>query len=159
MQNIHYVFISLIMVMSFGCVQTSGNVQAHPSDTGHALSRQNLERQWHTTSFEPGYVYSIGQGRIQNQSGSSEQARLKAKRAAIDNGYANLLLEWRRVQNKAGDPEYQPIQATNGTHIREQGTLRFVEVVKERILSNGMYQVLMRMPYQDKATQTSQEAE
>jgi|GEM_PF-3364720 len=141
--------ISLMIIISSGCTHAGGNVQAHSSDNELPVSLHNkdIATQWHTTSFEPGYLYSIGEGRIQAQSGQGEQAILQAKRAAIDNGYANLLLERNRLTDKPHhDQTSQP--ATTGTGTQSQsGTLMQVEILKERTLPDGRVQVLMRMPY------------
>ena len=134
----------LTIFLSIGCIHPGVHVQAHPSQqlTTEPSAELDIEHDWQT-EFEPGYVYSVGRGQYPNHNIQDDQAKLQARRAAIDNGYANLLLELKRVYEQNKNDRNCPVTVESSY----EGELHHAEIVQERPLKNGLYQVLMRAPY------------
>jgi hypothetical protein len=142
--------ISLIFFFSIGCTHTNGSVQSYPSKQSrtYAINFEKQKMDWQT-SFEPGFVYSLGRGRFPDDGMNFDQAMFRARRAAIDNGFANLLLELERIKHV--DSALGNLPAANSTTTyRKHGILKHVEIISERVLNNHVYQVLMRVPYHKK---------
>ena len=134
----------LTIFLSIGCIHPGINVQAHPSQqlTTKPSAELGNEHDWRT-EFEPGYVYCVGRGQYPNHNVQADQAKFQARRAAIDNGYANLLLELKRVHEQNTHDRSCPASVKSAY----KDELQYAEIVQERPLKNGLYQVLMRAPY------------
>lgn len=100
--------------------------------------------------WEEGYVYAVGDGVPPKEAVSPAQARVRAKRAAIDSGYARLLEMAKAVRVDAESTTVNYINESRIIRTRVSGLVRNAEIVKLRHFEDGSYQVLMRMPMNGK---------
>jgi len=96
--------------------------------------------------WEEGYIYAVGDGVPPTDAISPAQARVRAKRAAIDTAYARLLEMAEAVRV---DTESTTVNYINESHVvatRVSGLIQNAEIVTLRHFEDGSYQIKMRMP-------------
>ena len=96
--------------------------------------------------WEEGYIYAVGDGVPPKEAVSPAQARVRAKRAAIDTAYARLLEMAEAVRI---DAESTTVNYINESHVvatRVSGLVQNAEIVTLRHFEDGSYQIKMRMP-------------
>jgi hypothetical protein len=96
--------------------------------------------------WEEGYIYAVGDGVPPTDAISPAQARVRAKRAAIDTAYARLLEMAEAVRVDAESTTVNYISESYVVSTRVSGLIQNAEIVTLRHFEDGSYQVKMRMP-------------
>lgn len=91
-------------------------------------------------------VYAVGDGVPPTNAISPAQARVRAKRAAIDEAYARLLETVKAVRVDAESTTRDFINENRVVQTRVSGLIKHAEVVELRQAEDGSYQVKLRMP-------------
>jgi len=144
----------LWMVATAGCAH--GHLQARTEPApGYSdpsimeADASNTHR--HDGHAEDGYVYAAGFGKLPEDSPSEIQGWARAKRAAIDDATANLLVVARKQQRPVAAGRHtgkspagkEAMQAASGP---VRGRVSQAEIVSIRRLRDGSCEVLMRSP-------------
>ncbi len=96
--------------------------------------------------WEEGYIYAVGDGVPPKEAVSPAQARVRAKRAAIDTAYARLLEMAEAVRVDAESTTVNYISESYVVSTRVSGLVQNAEIVTLRHFEDGSYQIKMRMP-------------
>jgi len=96
--------------------------------------------------WEEGYIYAVGDGVPPTDAVSPAQARVRAKRAAIDTAYARLLEMAEAVRVDAESTTVNYISESYVVSTRVSGLIQNAEIVTLRHFEDGSYQIKMRMP-------------
>jgi hypothetical protein len=91
-------------------------------------------------------VYSVGEGVPPLDAISPAQARVSAKRAAIDDAYTRLLETVQAVQVDASWTARSAVIENRVVRIRVNGLVRYAEVLELEQSSDGSIRVMMKMP-------------
>jgi len=100
--------------------------------------------------WEEGYIYAVGDGVPPEDAVSPAQARVRAKRAAIDTAYARLLEMAEEVRVDAESATANYINESYQVRTRVSGLIQNAEIVTLRHFEDGSYQIKMRMPIKGK---------
>jgi len=100
--------------------------------------------------WEEGYIYAVGDGVPPEDAVSPAQARVRAKRAAIDTAYARLLEMAEEVRVDAESATANYINESYQVRTRVSGLIQNAEIVTLRHFEDGSYQIKMRMPMKGK---------
>ncbi len=100
--------------------------------------------------WEEGYIYAVGDGVPPTDAVSPAQARVRAKRAAIDTAYARLLEMAEAVRVDAESTTVNYISESYVVSTRVSGLIQNAEIVTLRHFEDGSYQIKMRMPIKGK---------
>ena len=101
-------------------------------------------------NWEEGYIYAVGDGVPPEDAVSPAQARVRAKRAAIDTAYARLLEMAEEVRVDAESTTVNYINESYQVRTRVSGLIQNAEIVTLRHFEDGSYQIKMRMPIKGK---------
>lgn len=96
--------------------------------------------------WEEGYIYAVGDGVPPTDAVSPAQARVRAKRAAIDTAYARLAEMAEAVRVDAESTTVNYISESYVVSTRVSGLIQNAEIVTLRRFEDGSYQIKMRMP-------------
>ena len=96
--------------------------------------------------WEEGYIYAVGDGVPPAEAVNPAQARVMAKRAAIDTALARLLEMAKAVRVDAESTTVNFVNESYVVRTRVSGLVANAEIVKLRHFEDGSYQILMRMP-------------
>ncbi len=99
--------------------------------------------------WQSNVVYGVGDGVPPTDAVSSAQARVRAKRAAIDEAMARLLEAIQAVRVDAQSTTRDFINESRVVNTAVSGLVRNAEVVELRQAEDGSFQVKMRMPIHD----------
>jgi hypothetical protein len=91
-------------------------------------------------------VYAVGDGVPPQDAVSPAQARLRAKRAAIDEAMARLLEAIKEVRVDAESTTRNFINENRTVHTRVSGMIKNAEIIELRQAEDGSYQIKMKMP-------------
>ena len=91
-------------------------------------------------------VYAVGDGVPPQDAVSPAQARVRAKRAAIDEAMARLLESIKEVRVDAESTTRNFINENRTVHTRVSGMVKNAEIVELRQAEDGSYQIKMKMP-------------
>jgi len=91
-------------------------------------------------------VYAVGGGAVPAKAINASQARMLAKRAAIDEAYARLLEQTQEVLVDANSMTQDFINKNRTVQIKVRGMIKNAEIVELKQFSDGSYQVKMKMP-------------
>lgn len=99
--------------------------------------------------WESGFVFEVGDGAPPNNAINPAQARMRAKRAAIDDAMARLLetVQGVRVDSESTTRDF--INEHRAVNTAVSGLVRNAEIVELRQHDDGSYQIKMRMPLCD----------
>lgn len=142
-KRIAILLLSLILLIGLG-----GYAQEEEATTESALVEvvTVVEEMIGHIDWEEGYIYAVGDGVPPKEAVSPAQARVRAKRAAIDTAYARLLEMAEAVRI---DAESTTVNYINESHVvatRVSGLVQNAEIVTLRHFEDGSYQIKMRMP-------------
>ncbi len=96
--------------------------------------------------WENNLVYAVGDGVPPTNAVSPAQARVRAKRAAIDEAMARLLEATKEVRVDAESTTRNYINENRLVNTRVSGLVRHAEITELRQAEDGSYQIMMRMP-------------
>jgi len=147
-KRIAILILSVILLISIG-----GYAQEEEAVTESTLMEvvTVVEEMIGHIDWEEGYIYAVGDGVPPTDAVSPAQARVRAKRAAIDTAYARLLEMAEAVRV---DTESTTVNYINESHVvatRVSGLIQNAEIVTLRHFEDGSYQVKMRMPIRGRA--------
>jgi hypothetical protein len=135
------------MLSALGCAHDYGHMQNQlaPGDSGSNVMEAKYAGDERAVAVpEDGYIYSLGIGKLPQDSISQAQGWARAKRAAIDTATANLVTEAEKLhQTGRSTPSVERIEDRAG-HLL--GTVGQAEIVSVRRLPDGSCEVLMRAP-------------
>ncbi len=92
------------------------------------------------------FVYAVGDGVPPEGVTNAAQARVRAKRAAIDEAYARLLEMTNEVRVDAESTTRNFVNENRAVNTRVSGIIKNAEIVEIQQASDGSYQVKMKMP-------------
>lgn len=96
--------------------------------------------------WENNIVYAVGDGVPPKDAISPAQARARAKRAAMDEGYARLLETIQEVRVDAESTTRNFVNENRVVQTRVSGLVKNAEIEELRQASDGSYQIKMKMP-------------
>jgi len=96
--------------------------------------------------WENNIVYAVGDGVPPAKAVNPAQARVRAKRAAIDEAYARLLEALKEVRVDAESTTRNFVNENRTVRTRVSGLVKNAEIVEMRQHDDGSYQIKMRMP-------------
>lgn len=96
--------------------------------------------------WENKVVRAVGDGVPPPNAISPAQARVRAKRAAIDEAYARLLEMVQEVRVDAESTTRNFVNEHRAVRTKVEGFIKNAEIEKLRHFEDGSYQVMMRMP-------------
>jgi len=96
--------------------------------------------------WENNVVYAVGDGVPPAKAVNPAQARVRAKRAAIDEAYARLLEAIKEVRVDAESTTRNFVNENRTVRTRVSGMIKNAEIVEMRQHDDGSYQIKVRMP-------------
>ncbi len=96
--------------------------------------------------WENKVVYAVGDGVPPMDAVNPAQARVRAKRAAIDEAMARLLETVKEVKVDAESTTRNFINENRTVQTRVSGLIKNAVIVEQRQASDGSYQIMMSMP-------------
>jgi hypothetical protein len=96
--------------------------------------------------WENKVVYAVGGGAVPEEAANPSQARLLAKRAAIDESYARLMELVKKVQVDAESTTKDFMNKNRIVQTKVRGFVKNAEIVEIKQSADGAYQVKMKMP-------------
>ncbi len=96
--------------------------------------------------WENKMVYAVGDGVPPKHAISPAQARVRAKRAAIDEAYGRLLEMVQEVRVDAESTTRNFVNEHRAVRTKVEGFIKNAEIEKLRHFEDGSFQVMMRMP-------------
>jgi hypothetical protein len=153
--------ISPLIITTLACAGSwaLGNVLAQENQPPLDLQPESSEQVVQTVSvlgaedemigridWEKRIVYAVGDGAPPQDAINPAQARLRAKRAAIDEAYARLLETVQEVRVDAESTTRNFVNENRVVQNRVAGLIKNAEIVEQRQFDDGSYQVMMAMP-------------
>lgn len=96
--------------------------------------------------WENNVVYAVGDGVPPAKAINPAQARVRAKRAALDEAYARLLEATKAIRVDAESTTRNFVNENRTVRTRVSGMVKNAEVVDIRQHDDGSYQIMLRMP-------------
>jgi len=96
--------------------------------------------------WENRYIFAVGDGVMPPDAISPAQARVRAKRAAIDEAFGRLIEMANEVRVDAESTTRNYVNENRVVRTKVRGIVKHAEIVKINQLSDGSFQVMMRMP-------------
>ena len=96
--------------------------------------------------WENRIIYSVGDGVMPPDATSAAQARVRAKRAAIDEAYGRMIEMANEVRVDAESTTRNYINENRVVHTKVSGMVKNAEIAKINQLEDGSYQIMMKMP-------------
>jgi len=141
--------------LSFSQVSDPSQINQQPSDpepqvkmeTGNNVVEQVnvIDEMIGSIDWENNIVYAVGDGVRPPNAVSEAQARVRAKRAAIDEGYARLLEMVNQVRVDAESLTRNFVNENRVVRTKVSGFIKNAEIVKMRHFEDGSFQIKMKM--------------
>ena len=96
--------------------------------------------------WENKVVYAVGDGVAPKDAISPAQARVRAKRAAIDEAYGRLLEAVKEIRVSAESLTRNFVNENRVVRTKVQGFVKHAEIEKLKHFEDGSFQVMMKMP-------------
>jgi len=96
--------------------------------------------------WENRVIYSVGDGVMPPNAISAAQARVRAKRAAIDEAYGRMIEMANEVRVDAESTTRNYVNENRIVRTKVSGMVKNAEIVKINQLEDGSYQIMMKMP-------------